>query len=427
MSKKKRLILPVLLILGLTVVNAVFFLNRNKDGFDYVSNSSYSDLYVHKETPRITNFVFKDDSILVTFQPEKLKSWVVIKDNGSSYSAEGNSFKIPLEIRRSNIRIVSKSLKIDTIRLTLLKKENFEIPNYEGEPEIQIVNSSLPIYQGDVESVEQWRNNYSYVNPNEVLKAKKILANEIGVLESDKDTVKIRKIAAYLIKTLYDQKGIPSNSMLSCTPLQQFEKVFNKESKLYCGNFSHIFSFFANNAGIITRRVNIFCYDINGISINDPHSHNECYIQDCNKWISVDIYYKRIMSFIEKQNPLNAYEFNSLENLKAGHTSFVTEFQNGKFIDTTYYKPFGDAHHYYKRNLQFTYDLPNFYKNHYSTSSLNLNKLASYLIPSENRKSYTDHLKRSNALYYLRFIFLYSQIMVCLFYVFKIFRRKQML
>jgi hypothetical protein len=108
-----------------------------------------------------------------------------------------------------------------------------------------------------------------------------LLDQKVGQTGSTLD--QIVGISNLLLSHFDDQRGVPSANLLSKTPFGQFNFLrLHPEEKLWCGNWSNMFAYFAWNRGIITRIVEIY-------KPGDHHVFNECYVPDLNQWVLVDL------------------------------------------------------------------------------------------------------------------------------------------
>ena len=100
---------------------------------------------------------------------------------------------------------------------------------------------------------------------------------------NDSTVKKIKELAEFLLEHFDDQRGVPSATLMSKTPLGQFNLLrLHSEEKLWCGNWSNIYAYFAWNRHIPSRIVEI-------LKPGDHHVFNESYVEELNQWVLVDL------------------------------------------------------------------------------------------------------------------------------------------
>jgi hypothetical protein len=149
---------------------------------------------------------------------------------------------------------------------------------------------------------KKWKQ-FAAINPhNEVKEAQTILAHQLD-LKSKNEIEKAVFIAGFLYTKFKNQNGIPSVT-LAVSPLNQYKILAARSSEqLWCGNYALMFAYFCWSQNIPCRY----------IEIRNPNNYqviNECYIQQLNQWIMVDV--TNNMFLIQSRNKyLNAQEFNT--------------------------------------------------------------------------------------------------------------------
>ena len=132
------------------------------------------------------------------------------------------------------------------------------------------------------------------------------LVNEMldGLIpKNDSTTRKIEKLSAFLLERFDQQRGVPSVELLSKSPLGQFQFLrLHPEQKLWCGNWSNIYAYFAWNRQIPTRIVEVF-------KPGDHHVFNESYVPELGQWVLVDLTYKKVMPKDDKGNFFNGFSY----------------------------------------------------------------------------------------------------------------------
>ena len=266
------------------------------------------------------------------------------------------------------------------------------------DPDIELFHSNTPIGNYDLYSLNQWQQNSQYTTSEEINIAKKILSDSIKIHRNDNSIIKIQKIASYVLKNLDNHRGIPIDSMDIISPIEQLKFVEHKKSKVWCGNFSKIFSFLANNADVLTRAVDLGG-NIEGVLKPKPkHSFNEVFIKELNKWVFIDLTSKTLFVKSSSGEFLNTIDFYNSHMLKSDNLTIVTFEQNSiKEIEYEKIRPFYE--YYFSQNSYFMFYL----KNQFTNSSYDFSsKIKRYLTKSPTFTSYSRSKTTDNKKFYLK-------------------------
>jgi hypothetical protein len=149
---------------------------------------------------------------------------------------------------------------------------------------------------------DNWQKFMSPYPEEETAAANKLMDSVIT--NSNKSTrEKIGIIGTFLYKRFHDQEGKPSAALLSATPFSQFEYLgAHRSEKLWCGNFSEMFTFFCWSQNIPSRVVEI-------MNEGDHHVLSECYVSEDNRWVMVDVSGNFILVTDGNNSDLNLIQF----------------------------------------------------------------------------------------------------------------------
>jgi hypothetical protein len=416
----KRLIFHLSLFLSFLLINIVFFCNRNSVDFKYSLEADYNDIYFQEESPRISSIsTSKNGKLHLHFLPVKSDPVTVITNNSDTLIFPSNDFEINADYGINAFKIFSATKKNDTIEININKVHKEAYVNYEENTpdDILIVNSTtIPILTNNFMPVDTWKSDYDYVSPSEIKAAKNILAAEAGVNPKDDDITKLKKICKFLLDKLDEKRGIPSSLMMSSTPFQQYQNAIENKSKVWCGNFTHIYAFFANVAGVITRQV-----DVNsnvGSVITSAHAFNESYIKEQNLWAFVDLNSSKILVYNKNQKPLNALDLFQLRKMKVYEGINACIYSKSQLQEIPYKDVNQTEVKYFKREAYFTYNFPSSYSLNYAGNGQFLKKIKNYLVPSKIGLYYSENAeKKSHLLFYARYFFLYSFLLLTVIYL----------
>ncbi len=116
-------------------------------------------------------------------------------------------------------------------------------------------------------------------------------------------SLKIKKLAEFLLRHLDDQRGVPSVELMAKSPLGQFNHLrLHSEERLWCGNWSNIYAYFAWNRHIPTRIIEV-------LKPGDHHVFNESYVEELNQWVLIDLTNNTVMPRDSAGNLLNGFSY----------------------------------------------------------------------------------------------------------------------
>jgi hypothetical protein len=402
--------LLLLIFLLLLLVNVAFFCERNSMVFKYSRASDYNDIYFQQESPRISSISpVAGGKINIHILPSRPEPIVIIANNTDTSTSSSSEVVINSNYGINTFKIFSKTKRNDTVEISINKLHKEAYIGYdENTPDdILIVNSTtIPILTNNFLPVDIWKSNYDYVSPSELIAAKKILTEEASVSATDNDITKLKKISKFILDKLDDKRGIPSSFMISSTPFQQYQNAIENKSKVWCGNFTHIYAFFANVAGLTTRQV-----DVNsnmGSVITSAHAFNESYIKEQNLWAFVDLNSSEILVYNKSQKPLNALDLFQLRKMKVYDGINACVYSKSQLLELPYKDVNQSELKFFKREAFFTYNFPESYALNYSGNGQLFKKIKNYVIPSEASLYYSENAEKKNFfLFYARFFFLY--------------------
>jgi hypothetical protein len=376
-------------------------------------------LYFQDESPRVHSVsVNKNHTLNIQLLPAIKSPVRVISNNKDTFLFQGNNFDVPSEYGTNIFKIIYSEKTSDTIEININQLNKADYSNYDPNTsdDVVIVNSSsIPILTNSFLKVDKWKSDYSYVPESEIIAARDILTHEIHITLKDTDLEKVKKIGKFLLDKMNDKRGIPSAQMLPSTPYQQYLKAINNESKVWCGNFAHIYTFFANLAGVTTRQV-----DVNsniGSVITSAHAFNESYINELNCWAFVGLNSSKILVYNKNHRPLNALDLFQLRKMKVYEGISACVYSDTALFEMPYQKVNQSELTYFKREARFTYNFPETYELNYSGNGQLLKKLWKYIIPAKDSLYYSENeQKKNNFLFYAKYFFLYSFLILCLIY-----------
>ena len=387
--------LHIITFMLLVAINCWIYIHRD-NGFAYTSFANQNQLYQSDETPYIQGFyLHTNESLEIIVNPNSTQNnWLVEKRSLINKKNEHHPI-IKLQEGKHNYTLFNNSDSI-TLGFDYTKSQTYKQSNRTRESVVELCYSSIPINNNSIGTRSYWQQTSPYSNEQEINEVKKIVKDSLQIKTTDNNIQIIEKISAFILKHIGTDKGIPSDKMDSLSPFRQFNLAKTKQSKVWCGNFSDIFSFFAQCAGITTRLV---CLEgkIGDIS-KSGHSFNEAYIKELQKWVFVDLTSNSLFAKSSSNQYLNSIEFYNLYKLSPKEIT-ITRFINDSIKQENFevIKPFYDD--YFQSNNQFVfYNNTQFKNNLYSFSS----KLKRYAFKNSTYSIYTEAKDHENEKFYIK-------------------------
>ncbi len=244
-------------------------------------------------------------------------------------------------------------------------------------------------------NLQQWQQKSQYATPSELVTTQQLLSDSVLTNKNEPDSIKVKKIAAYLLKNLNDCRGIPIDTMSLVSPLNQFNFAIAKKSNIWCGNFAAIFSYFANSAGVLTRAIDLSS-STDSVTIVH-HSFNEVFIKEINQWVLVDLTSNTLFVKSQQGNFLTALDF--YQTHLTNQQLFTISYQNDSITVLDYQKTKPFYEEYFNPNTSFVFYLSTqFDKNLYDFSS----KIKRYFSKSPTFFTYSETKPADNKKFYLK-------------------------
>ena len=210
---------------------------------------------------------------------------------------------------------------------------------------------------------KQWKKLVNDYPDSQLLAAGKVLNTYLD--KSDSSTInKIIHIGNFLRNSFEKQQGNPSLNLQLKVPFEQFQMLkANPQEKLWCGNWSNMFTYFCWSKGIVCRIVEI-------IKPRDHHVLNECYLPETGSWVMVDLTNNILSTKNEKGEWLNLIDFLNATERKSSILRYYT-FNDSVRSDsysltqpgiTSYYQKSYPLYYYYRNNLKNIYSLTERFK-----------------------------------------------------------------
>lgn len=288
------------LFLLITVSNIYIFFNR--DDFRFIKQSSYTNLYPNYLTS-IKSYEKINDSTLE----------VVV--NKTNFKLTDKAVQLKLKKGIHDYDVIEKT-STDSLKITVeyLATEDYANQGNSLQGGITIYNSPL-LQNLENTALSKWKADDEMTStPLERNLVNTILKDSIKIIASESTNEKVKKISIFLAYRLRNAVGLPTDSLLSLSPYNQYV-CGSKGQKIWCGNYAQIFMLFCKQANIKTRYI-----EINKTYNNLPgnlHIFNEYYIPEQGKWAAIDLLNNTIFfrnQFGEYLNAIQVKNTNPLDS-----------------------------------------------------------------------------------------------------------------
>ena len=411
MSIKPLQLFNGFLFLLLLIVNGYIYHHRD-DGFAYTSYLNQKQLYSNSENTHIENFKLHGNDSLEVFIVPIAYNW---KIKGSIQKELLNDKHPIIKLQEGKRRYTLYNLT-DSIVLgfDVVNSKTYQKSGRTRASVIELSYASVPTNNINSLAINEWQQTSAYTTKQEIEAAKLVLRDSLHVFPTDSSIRVIHKISRYILKHIGTDKGIPSNTMDSLSPSKQFEFAKHKQSAIWCGNFTDVFSFYAFCAGITTRLV---CLEGKFGDVSKAgHSFNEAYIKELKQWVFVDLTSNSICVQSSSNQYLNSIDFYNLYKLAPKEIT-VTRVINDSIKQENFnaVKHFYDD--YFQANDQFV-----FY-NHKQFESTTYNficKIKRYISKNPTFSIYTEAKDDGNEKFRIKQTAFYALIGFLLYWVMSI-------
>lgn len=334
--------------------------------FSYAVMPAYNHLYELNEQIRISHFTENGNrSVSIAFNGNGIKdvnAFKVYCNNAllTQMNARELTFSPLADARKYVIKVndIPGDVIID---LDYTPDSVYRMAGNSGGVSFEVIGSNIPIETGDSYSLQDWALTFDKYNSEaENKEAALYIKDSMMISSADSSTVKVLKIAQFVLQRVKDRSGVPTDSMTQLSPVNQLKCVQAGKSKLWCGNYSAIFAYFASKAGIPVRLVG--CGDYLASISSGTHVFNEVWMKEYNCWMYVDLLAKTVM--VKKGDRfLNVIDVARLVRYPMQDPDLVAWYFEG---DSIVQKPFDQvantARYYFHKNNTFTFYFNDFLK-----------------------------------------------------------------
>ena len=396
MGKRNLYLLHTILLVFVIGLNCWIYFSRD-NGYAYQEFASFAQLYELNTTPRITDLITRQDSLELVIKPVPGDSiWKITKGNKLTVSRSIHPI-IQLESGKHEYTVTTgnpDSSFLLTVGINVTPESTYTQNKRTRESVTELYACNIPVGNYKTWSINDWQRISPYSQQQDEVLAKQWIKQYAGIVHGDSTLRKTEKIARALLKQLDASRGIPEDSMDLISPYRQFTKAIHLQSKLWCGNFTAIVSYFLEVEGIASREV---CLEgkLNSV-YTTGHSLNEVFIPELNTWVMVDLTSKAVLvSF--KGKYLNLLDLYTLHQQNA---DLKVSFYQKDSISTCSYdtvRPFYDA--YFNIPPRFVY----YFNNQYQPNTYGfLTKWKRYFFERPTFVTYSGTVDSSNKKFYYK-------------------------
>ena len=349
MKKSKRILLliSIALLIFSSWGEITLLKNRKETGLGKPEN--LKTLYLIKDSPTIQHFELKDNLLHITTLQSDIPSTTSI------HLKEG-FHKYPLNLKKSSAIPLAFQ---ESISLSYTPKSTYEIASNSSSNQCQIIQSSIPIYNGKIYSLADWTDGYFSKDSKTSIKEAKQRLNHLHINDLPHTLKKIEVLTSFLVSELKSSFGTPSDKMEDLSGLETFEAALKKESSVWCSNLAKIYVAYANLANIPSRIV-YSAGSISNLSLSG-HAFCESYIPEQKKWALVDL--SSQISYITNNDGIvqNSYEIlnhfalNTINHLSAMH---INDSSLNRVEQTPYKKVYSSHKNYFVKDAHLIYQFP---------------------------------------------------------------------
>ncbi len=427
MTLKKSFILFIILFFLTAALN---FIARKKLSFSYAVMPAYNHLYELNEQIRISHFTeHKNRSVSIAFNGNGIKDvneFKVYCNNAllTEHKARELTFSPLADARKYVIKVndIPGDVIID---LNYSPDSLYRMAGYSGGESFEVTGSNIPIETGNPYSLKDWALTFDeYNSESENKEAAHYIKDSMGINPGDSSVERIFKIAQFVLQRVKDRSGVPTDSMTQLSPVNQLKCVQAGKSKLWCGNYTAIFAYFACKAGIPVRLVS--CGDHLASIPSGTHVFSEVWMKENNCWLYVDLLARTVM--VKKADQfLNVIDVSRLLRYPMQDTDLVAWYFDG---DSIVQKPFDQvantARYYFHTNNSFTFYFNDYLKRQNPKNLLERGKKIFYTRPYY--AIYGDNITIGKSQLTFRLIttyLMFSFMGLCLFFGLQIVRLKK--
>ena len=305
-SRRFPICLTVLFILGIAA-NVALYLTRDKRDSYYPA--TYKTLYVPSDVPALTGTRIVERGRVELIVPSKTvyESWKVTDDTGESTTTTGKYPVVKLKDYRHSYEVEPQGAAGPkmTFNFGYYPSEYYKKGGRTQADNYWLVSASIPVGKFARRPLAYWASDYGHIDAADREEARRMLREDMGVVDADPTMAKIEKIGCWLITNWKGRGGTPSDVIEKTeSPLKILKMVLAGEGKIWCSQHALIYHFFANMAGMPTRLMSL-AGRVDTV-ITTGHAFAETFIPELGAWAKVDVSLNKLFILDPDGQPLTS-------------------------------------------------------------------------------------------------------------------------
>lgn len=309
-------VLGAILALGLLIANIVHVVTRSWESSFY--QTSYATIYFPTDVPTILEWHEREGGIEAELNWNRTpEGWVILK-NGEPHTANDGPFpffpELVDDIDWYHYTAIPQPAGIGApVDLEL----RFLSSNYWNSvglprPNSYLIRTDSPHGRFKQFPVSEWIDDYAYLDERDLNEIDRILAEEVGVAESDGTLRVLEKLTVHFRDALGTRcRGNPHHDDRWRNPFLIYKNMRSGEGQGYCTQHAQIFLLFANRAGLSTRLV-VTARTKDNNFIYTGHSWIETWVPEQGRWAWGDPSYALAYAEDPKGNVINSVDLSHL-------------------------------------------------------------------------------------------------------------------
>jgi hypothetical protein len=386
---------------------------------------NYNQLYYDRDKIHIESFAIRGDSVEINLDGgsmNQIKNEFSVLSGGrlinQQISSEKNLKVFPDSLNKGEFNILinggKDSLQVSveflSDRIALANRGPINNPYVIST---QTLIGSQDLYHASDWTIRNWGEHDS--DPDIAAETKRILDDSAQIRQNDPGSSKVLKIARFILQRTAGHEGEPAEGLSNFHPLMQLRVVQSGQSRIWCGNFSSIFSYFATKAGLPVRWVS--CGKTEGRYSSGTHVFCEVFLKEQQSWVYVDLTSRNILVRYGK-NWLNAIDIQRLLRYPIEDSSWVAlHYEKDSLYETPFRNVSALVSYYFHPNNTFVFYFGDYLK--IMTPKNIFSRAIKFFYGRPYYAIYSDNYRVSNARFYLRILTNYLLGLGILFYLFQ--------
>ncbi len=356
-SRRFPICLTVLFILGIAA-NVALYLTRDKRDSYYPA--TYKTLYVPSDVPALTGTRIVERGRVELIVPSKTvyESWKVTDDTGESTTTTGKYPVVKLKDYRHSYEVEPQGAAGPkmTFNFGYYPSEYYKKGGRTQADNYWLVSASIPVGKFARRPLAYWASDYGHIDAADREEARRMLREDMGVVDADPTMAKIEKIGCWLITNWKGRGGTPSDVIEKTeSPLKILKMVLAGEGKIWCSQHALIYHFFANMAGLPTRLMSL-AGRVDTV-ITTGHAFAETFIPELGAWAKVDVSLNKLFILDPDGQPLTSADVHHAIN--SGNIQALTArvCRDGAAVSEPYARENDNDSYYFSYGAHLVYRL----------------------------------------------------------------------